>query len=108
MKLDGEFCVATTMKIVGSKWTAVILYQLMSGTKRFGQIQNSIKGISPKILSTRLQELAKQGIISRKVYAEVPLHVEYTLTKRGESLNAIIMQMYQWGKKSLRDSSNFS
>lgn len=105
MKLEGEYCVATTMKIVGSKWTAIILYQLIAGTKRFGELQNSIKGISPKILSTRLQELEKQGVITRKVFPQVPLRVEYSLTKRGLSLNEIIMQMYQWGKKSLEGSN---
>jgi DNA-binding HxlR family transcriptional regulator len=91
-------CVMKTIKIIGSKWTVLILRELCEGTKRFGELQRSLTGISPKTLSLRLQELEKHGIIKKKVFKEIPLHVEYSLTPRGESLRAIIDQMRAWGE----------
>ncbi|HEX7042417.1 MAG TPA: helix-turn-helix domain-containing protein, partial [Patescibacteria group bacterium] len=70
------------------------------GKNRFGQLQRAMDGISPKTLSQRLTELESEGIISKKVFAEVPLHVEYTLTKKGESLGDIFDKMADWGNKS--------
>lgn len=90
--------VAKTLKIIGSKWTMLILHNLFDGTKRFGELQRSLEGISPKTLSQRLQELEKEGIIKKKVFAEVPLHVEYSLTHKGHSLNDIFKTMAQWGE----------
>lgn len=92
--------VTKTLKVIGSKWTMLILHRLLEGTKRFGELERSLDGISPKTLSLRLQELEKEGLIKKKVYAEVPLHVEYTLSKKGESLNEIFQKMAQWGEKS--------
>lgn len=92
--------VATTLKIIGSKWTMLILHNLFDGKKRFGELQRALSPISPKTLSLRLQELEKEGIITKKIFAEVPLHVEYSLTKKGESLGEIFDKMTQWGEKS--------
>ncbi len=89
--------VAKTIKIIGSKWTLLILHNIMDGNNRFGQLQRHLNGISTKTLSVRLQEMEKDGIITRKVYAEVPLHVEYFLTPKGTSLKGIIDQMIVWG-----------
>lgn len=101
MKSDHSECgVAKTLKIIGSKWTILILRDLLEGTKRFGELQRSLLGISPKTLSQRLDQLEKDGILTKKVFAEVPLHVEYSLTKKGLSLNAIICKMREWGEKS--------
>ena len=98
--LDHENCgVAKTLKIVGSKWTMLILHNLFEGKNRFGEIEKSLKGISPKTLSLRLTQLEKDGIIKKKVFAEVPLHVEYHLTAKGESLSKIFDQMANWGTK---------
>jgi DNA-binding HxlR family transcriptional regulator len=95
----GTHCgVAKTIKIIGSKWTLMILHNIMEGNNRFGALQRELKGISTKTLSVRLQEMERDGIINRKVYAEVPLHVEYSLTKKGTSLKGIIDQMAQWGE----------
>jgi DNA-binding HxlR family transcriptional regulator len=91
--------VAKTMKIIGSKWTILVLHNIMEGNNRFGQLQRSLKGISTKTLALRLQEMEKEGIIKRKVFAEVPLHVEYFLTEKGESLKSIIELMEQWGEQ---------
>lgn len=90
--------VARALKIIGSKWTMLILHNLFDGSKRFGQLQKSLGEISPKTLSQRLQELEQEKIISRKVFAEIPLHVEYSLTKKGQSLGKIFEDMAQWGK----------
>lgn len=91
--------VAKTLKIIGSKWTMLILHHLLTGEKRFGQLQKSLHPISPKTLSQRLQELEKDGIVSKKIFQEIPLHVEYSLTQKGESLNNIFQQMSKWGQQ---------
>jgi DNA-binding HxlR family transcriptional regulator len=91
--------VAKTIKIIGSKWTILILHQLFEQPKRFGEIQKALTGISPRTLSLRLQELEEDNLISRKVFAEIPPKVEYALTKKGHSLNDIICKMREWGEK---------
>ncbi len=90
--------VAKTLKIIGSKWTMLILHNMFEGRKRFGELQRSLEGISPKTLSQRLQELEQDKIISKKVYAEVPLHVEYNLTDKGKSLRRIFNDLASWGQ----------
>ena len=90
--------VEKTLKIIGSKWTMNILHNLFNGKKRFGELQKLLMGISTKTLSSRLQELGKEKIVSKKVFAEVPLHVEYSLTQRGRSLDEVFKKMAQWGE----------
>lgn len=97
--INGNCAVAKTLKIIGSKWTMLILHNLFDGKKRFGQLQRSLVTISPKTLSQRLQELEKDGIITRKVFTEVPLHVEYNLTGKGLSLKKLFQDMADWGEK---------
>lgn len=86
-----------TLKVLGSKWTVLIIRDLFTGTKRFGQLQRSLKGVSPKTLKARLRELEAEGIITCQVFAEVPPRVEYTLTERGQSLRPILQSMVAWG-----------
>lgn len=86
-----------TMQVIGRKWTLLILRDLFDGTKRFGELSDSLGGISPKTLSERLRQLEEQGIIKRTIYAEVPPRVEYKLTERGESLRNILEAMKEWG-----------
>lgn len=90
--------VAKTLKVIGSKWTMLILHNLFENKKRFGQLQRELTDISPKTLSLRLQELEKEGIITRKIFNEIPLHVEYSLTKKGHSLQDVFTQMAKWGQ----------
>lgn len=92
--------VAKTLKIIGSKWTMLILHNLFEDKKRFGELQRALSPISPKTLSQRLDELEKENIIKRKVFTEIPLHVEYSLTKKGESLGGIFAKMAEWGQKT--------
>lgn len=89
--------VAKTLKIIGSKWTILLLHNIFEGRKRFGELQRALPGISPKTLSQRLQELEREGIISKKVFAEVPLHVEYTLSEKGKSLHGVFRSLEKWG-----------
>ncbi len=98
MPKDSKSCVFTTIRIIGRKWTILILRELCEGTQRFGQLQRSLPGISPKTLSLRLKQLETDGIINKKMYNEVPLHVEYSLTARGKSLREIIEKMREWGE----------
>lgn len=95
---DGICPVERTLKFIGSKWTILIIRDLLQGTKRFGELRKSLNGISPKTLSERLKTLETKGIITRKIYPEVPPRVEYSLTKRGKSLGSIIMDMKEWGE----------
>ncbi|MBI4080418.1 MAG: helix-turn-helix transcriptional regulator [Candidatus Levybacteria bacterium] len=92
-------CVMRAIKIIGSKWTILILRELCENKKRFNELQRSLQGISPKTLSLRLKELEEEGIVQKKIFAEVPLHVEYSLTRKGQSLRDIIDKMREWGEK---------
>lgn len=97
---EKECGVAKTLKIIGSKWTMLVLHNLFDNKKRFGELQKMLPGISSKTLSERLTALEKEGFISKKVYAEVPLHVEYNLTKKGLSLGKIFKTIEDWGEKA--------
>ena len=99
-KHTDKVCVENTMKIIGAKWTVMILRELCEEKRRFGEIQRSLDGISPRTLSTRLQELEKHKIINKKIFKEIPLHVEYSLTPKGQSLKEIIVKMHEWGAQS--------
>ena len=89
--------VERTVNVIGGKWTLLILRDLFDGTKRFGELRASLIGISPKTLTEKLRALEQDGIIERKIYPEVPPRVEYSLTKRGQTLGTIIEAMREWG-----------
>lgn len=92
------FCpVHRAMNVIQGKWTLLILRDLLSGKKRFGKLRQSLAGVSPKTLSSRLKELQKAEILVRTVYAEVPPRVEYALTKKGRELGTVIEAMANWG-----------
>jgi DNA-binding HxlR family transcriptional regulator len=95
---EGKCYVAETLKVIGSKWTMMILHNLFEGKNRFGLIQRELKTISPKTLSQRLDELEKTGIIRKKVFTEIPLHVEYYLTDKGKSLKKVFNDLESWGR----------
>jgi DNA-binding HxlR family transcriptional regulator len=92
-------CIASAMGIVGNKWTALILRDLFSGSKRFGELESSVGHINPRTLSQRLDDLEAYGIITKKAFSEVPPRIEYTLTQKGEDLLPILEQMATWGTK---------
>lgn len=96
-----QFATQKALKIIGSKWTIFLLRELCEGTKRFGEIEKNLPGISSKTLSVRLKELEKQGIVKKKIYPMVPLKVEYSLTPKGSALKQIILAMHQWSEQYL-------
>lgn len=100
MKVDHQNCpVKLTASIIGGKWKPPLLYYLEGKTRRFCELQRLIPGLTKKMLTQHLRELERDGIVHRKVYAEVPPHVEYSLTRHGESLKPILKLMSAWGKR---------
>ena len=89
--------VETTLMLIGNKWKVLIIRDLLTGTKRFGELKKSIGKVSQKVLTTQLRDMEEDGLISRKIYAEVPPRVEYSLTELGKSLQPILNAMLQWG-----------
>ncbi len=90
--------VETTLMLIGDKWKVLILRDLISGTKRFGELKKSIGSVSQKVLTAQLRDMEEKGLVNRKVYAEVPPRVEYTLTETGYSLKPILDAMWKWGE----------
>lgn len=90
--------VETTLMLIGDKWKVLILRDLMNGTMRFGELKKSIGSVSQKVLTAQLRDMEAKGLVNRKVYAEVPPRVEYSLTELGQSLKPILDAMWNWGK----------
>jgi len=88
-----------TLAVIGGKWKLIILWHLgLEGTKRFSELKRLIPSITQKMLTNQLRELEDDGLVRRKVYAEVPPRVEYSMTEYGEGLMPILKLMYEWGK----------
>jgi len=101
---NGNCPVTATMNIIGGKWKIVLINRIyLESPARFGALRRSLKNISQSMLTAQLRELEEAGIIHRKIYAEVPPKVEYTLTELGMSLKPIIQAMSSWGKKYVQD-----
>ena len=92
-----ECPVATTVGLIGNKWKILIIRNLLNGTFRFGELRKGIDKISQKVLTDNLRELESDGLVVRKIYAEVPPRVEYSLSPLGFSLKPIINDMAVWG-----------
>ena len=90
--------VETTLTLIGDKWKVLILRDLMSGTKRFGELKKSIGTVSQKVLTAQLRDMEANGLVHRDVYAEVPPRVDYSLTELGQSLKPILDAMWNWGE----------
>ena len=90
--------VETTLMLIGDKWKVLILRDLMPGTRRFGELKKSIGSVSQKVLTAQLRDMEAKGLVSRKMYAEVPPRVEYSLTDLGKSLKPILDAMWVWGE----------
>lgn len=89
--------VETTLMLIGDRWKVLIIRDLLGGTKRFGELKRSVGNISQKVLTANLRAMEESGLLSRKVYPEVPPRVEYTLTETGYSLKPILDAMLEWG-----------
>lgn len=90
--------VETTLMLIGDKWKVLILRDLMPGTKRFGELKKSIGHVSQKVLTAQLRDMEASGLVSRRVYAEVPPRVEYSLTELGSSLKPVLEALWDWGE----------
>lgn len=89
--------IENTLQVIGSKWAVLIIRELMEGTRRFSELERSLTGISPRTLSLRLASMEENGIVERKVYAEVPPRVEYKLSPLGKTLEPVLKIMNNWG-----------
>jgi len=86
-----------TLRVIEGRWKVMVLHYLVDGTQRFNELQRLLAGISHRTLAQQLRELERDGIVKRKVYAQVPPRVEYSLTKLGESLKIVLEAMHRWG-----------
>ena len=89
--------VEMTLQLMGNRWKFLIIRDLLEGTKRFGELKKSVASITQKVLTQNLREMEASGLLIRKVYAEVPPRVDYTLTEVGCSLKPILDSMVDWG-----------
>lgn len=89
--------VEMTLQLIGDKWKVLIIRDLLDGTKRFNELMRSVTGITQKVLTSNLRSMENDGLLTRKVYPEVPPKVEYTLTATGYSLKPILDSMVAWG-----------
>ena len=99
IKTYTECPVEYTASLLGNKWKPLILRELLEGTKRYNELTRKVVGISPKVLTENLRGLEEDGILTRKVYPEVPPRVEYSLTDKGWDLNDVIEAMRSFGNK---------
>ncbi|HIT34156.1 MAG TPA: helix-turn-helix transcriptional regulator [Candidatus Faecousia intestinigallinarum] len=90
--------VETTLSLIGDKWKVLILRDLLTGTKRFGELKKSIGSVSQKVLTAQLRSMEESGLLTRTVYPEVPPRVEYALSPLGESMRPILDAMQAWGE----------
>lgn len=98
MKKEMPACpVETTLMLISDRWKVFIIRDLLDGTKRFGELKRSVGNISQKVLTANLRAMEESGLLTRKVYPEVPPRVEYTLTETGYSLKPILDAMKEWG-----------
>ncbi|MCI6456245.1 MAG: helix-turn-helix transcriptional regulator [Clostridium sp.] len=95
--------VEMTLQLIGDKWKILILRDLLTGTKRFGELKKSVTGITQKVITSNLRDMESSGLLTREVFPEVPPRVEYTLTDTGYSLEPILDSMYSWGENYKRN-----
>lgn len=91
--------VLDAIEVIGGKWKFPIIYSLCDNTKRFKELENELKGISPKALSNTLKDLEINGLVHREVFPTVPVTVEYSLTTYGKDLKPVLSALQEWGKK---------
>jgi len=94
--------VEDTLRVISGRWKVIVLYYLFEGTLRFNELQRKLNGITQRTLTKQLRELEADGIIRRKVYAEIPPRVEYSLTPLGRTLKPVLISMHEWSEKHAR------
>jgi DNA-binding HxlR family transcriptional regulator len=88
-----------TVELIGRRWSGAIIRTLLSGSVRFGEILARVPGLSDRLLSERLRELESAGIVTRSVFPEVPVRIEYHLTEKGRELEQIVAAIDSWGAR---------
>lgn len=100
-----ECPITATIEVIGGKWKPPIIWLLMKGPMRFGELSKTMPDMALKVLSRQLKELEADGIIVRKAYAEVPPRVEYSLSEKGESLREVMFLLSEWSRKHLLEGA---
>jgi DNA-binding HxlR family transcriptional regulator len=103
-----ECSVRAALDVIGGKWKPVIIWYLMDGTRRFGELRKCMPDATQKMLTQQLRELERDGIIHRKVYQQVPPKVEYSLTPHGRSLSPVLAALCEWGSERRKNSLRMS
>ncbi|MDR3401661.1 MAG: helix-turn-helix domain-containing protein [Chthoniobacter sp.] len=98
-----ECRVRTALAIIGGKWKPVIIYYLMEGTRRFGELRRDMPDATQKMLTQQLRELERDGVVARKVHQVVPPKVEYSLTPYGRTLRPVMRELCKWGEKRITE-----
>jgi len=91
--------IETTFRIIGKKWTVLIIREILRGNTQFNRFMENIKGISPKVLTERLRELEKLGIIKRRIISEYPIRIEYNLTDLGRGFESVLLSAATFSMK---------
>jgi DNA-binding HxlR family transcriptional regulator len=86
-------------ELLGKRWTGLIIRSLLNGAKRFSDIQEIIPNLSARMLTERFKELEEQGILTRTVYPEMPVRIEYSLTEKGRELEKVMDEIQKWAEK---------
>lgn len=111
MKIKSYDCaegcpIEATLDLIDGKWKGVILYHLLDQTLRFNELQRRLRKITQRMLTKQLRELERDGLIIRKVYAEVPPKVEYSLSAEGQSMKPVLEVLHQWGTSRIARTTN--
>ncbi|ADZ81926.1 winged helix-turn-helix transcriptional regulator [Cellulosilyticum lentocellum] len=104
LKKDYVYPLDLGLDLIGGKWKLRILYHLTSGTKRFSELRKLLEGITEATLTVQLRELEGAHLIERKIYPEVPLKVEYSLSEYGMELKSVLADLCKWSKKYAREN----
>jgi len=88
--------VEATLEVIGGRWKALVIHELLGGTRRFSELHRALVGVSHRTLTKQLRELESRGVIRREVYRQVPPKVEYSLTPLGRSLHPVLTTMHDW------------
>ena len=92
------------LEVIGGKFKVSILYHLLTGTLRFGQLRRHIPSVTQRMLTKQLRELEQDGLVGRKAYLEIPPRVEYSLTATGKTFIPILQALCNWGKKRIAEA----